>query len=452
MVPQKKKMLPGYTVLDCLGQGTFSIVYRATQDLTGVDIALKQISKNGDLSYDELIHEIGILEKLDHPYVCKYFGFKQNTTHYFILQEYINGTSLLNLVNKRRRLPEAQAQRIFIQLIAALKYLHIDMNIVHRDIKLENILIDSLNTVKLIDFGLSKNASNITSTQCGSFPYAAPEIFYGFEYSSPIDIWSTGVCLFGMLCGFLPFEADSYPELGKKVCNDEPNYPSTLSPNALDLLKRILDKDPNTRIKITEIYQHPFVTSCPDYFIMCDEFIMNESLAMLPRNECDFDEDILEFFQSKGISRSQFLSGYMIKKDEDIIAAYKILKSRNIKKIFSDPKGLLPISHRKSLPPNSINSLAQAKKRCAVSQYLNPQLVLEPHSRSPTRPLLVKPCTKYNNIAQSKILSPIPLRIRHRASSIEIRLRDSIESDSPLTLEGGNRRLSENICFMGSNF
>ena len=141
------------------------------------------------------------MQQLNHSNILKLYEFIETEEFLYLILEYISGCSLQEYIKKKpeRRLDEADACRIFFQIVQALEYCH-SKNVAHRDIKLENILLDSVNNIKLIDFGFSTNypTGQKTKTFCGTPSYMAPEIVSRIEYSGPpVDIWACGVLLFG---------------------------------------------------------------------------------------------------------------------------------------------------------------------------------------------------------------------------------------------------------------
>ena len=170
------------------------------------------------------------------------------------------GGDLLNYVRKRRKLNENTAKVIFKQILSALEYLH-SMNVLHRDIKLDNILLDSKGNIKLGDFGVSKvvKKSEVVYDQCGTPAYIAPEILLDKGYSgSGIDMWSAGVVLYAMLYGTVPFKAHNMKDLHSSIINAKYSLKDTISDEASDLITKILEPNPTHRYTISEILSHPW--------------------------------------------------------------------------------------------------------------------------------------------------------------------------------------------------
>ncbi|KAH0786154.1 CAMK family protein kinase [Histomonas meleagridis] len=176
--------------------------------------------------------------------------------------EYAEEGTLLEYVNTNGPMKENRAKEVFLELILALDYLHNQKRIIHRDLKAENILLDRNFNIRIIDFGLSNiiNQNSPLTTVCGSPSYVAPEMLLDQPYTEKSDIWSAGVLLFAIVASFLPYEDSSIPKLINKILHDEPNFPTHFSSDLKDLLQNMLTKDPNKRITLKGIMQHPWMT------------------------------------------------------------------------------------------------------------------------------------------------------------------------------------------------
>ena len=176
--------------------------------------------------------------------------------------EYVEGGELFDHISTNGRLPEPEAIRIFRQLIAGLSYCH-RFNICHRDLKPENILMDRDRNIKIVDFGMAalQPANKFLNTSCGSPHYASPEVIRAEQYrGDKADIWSCGVILYAMLTGTLPFDsAGDWREVIDVVLTGDYVFPPGLSPQAEDLIFRILQPDPKKRIPIRYMWQHPLI-------------------------------------------------------------------------------------------------------------------------------------------------------------------------------------------------
>jgi 5'-AMP-activated protein kinase, catalytic alpha subunit len=172
--------------------------------------------------------------------------------------EYVEEGELFELIVRRGRLEEEEACRYFKHLVSAVAYLH-QLNIVHRDLKPENLLVDWKGGLKVVDFGLSNTyqPGELLKTACGSPCYAAPEMISSKKYLGlDVDVWSCGVILFAMVCGYLPFEDSNTSLLYKKILSGEYVLPLGVSPAFKDLLSKVLCIDPSRRARVEDIFSH----------------------------------------------------------------------------------------------------------------------------------------------------------------------------------------------------
>lgn len=283
--------IPGFKPLFKLGTGSYSKVYCAIHVDSGARVAIKAINKlelqEDDLTMEAILKEVDIHRKLLHPNIATFYGSLEDQTHYYCVIELASGQSLLNLVNMCGGLCEDAARRNFVQLICAVKYLHENKGVIHRDIKLDNILFDSMGNLKLLDFGFGNTGKDVYTTQCGSYPYVAPELFSGESYTTAIDIWSCGVVLYAMLTGRLPFYSDNMGVLVEMIQRACPDYSGFPSDSSLELVHKMLTKDPARRIKLTDICNHPWVKAADNAGILTVNYDKLYEDSVLKR-EIDF--------------------------------------------------------------------------------------------------------------------------------------------------------------------
>ena len=265
------ELLSDYIIKETIGKGTFSIVKLGINKKTNEKVAIKILKKNKIIHKEDverIEREISILKKLSHINVIKIYKINEDDDKYYIFMEYCENGELFHYIVERQRLSEEESSFFFYQLINGLEYIHSE-NIVHRDLKPENLLLGKYNILKIIDFGLSNfcEVDNYLETPCGSPCYASPEMVSGKKYNGHIiDIWSTGIILFAMMCGFLPFEDQDNDILFKKILKCKIKYPGYLSDISVDLMKKILVRDPEKRITLQEIKLHPFYLKGKDLF------------------------------------------------------------------------------------------------------------------------------------------------------------------------------------------
>ena len=318
---------PGFAQIELIYKGTVATVFKAIHQETGEPVVLK-VFKKIDLSEDERYdfeREVECHRNLDHPFIARFFGVAETETKQCIVMEYTGTDSLLSLLEMSGGVLEFTAEKLFAQLAAALFYLHVRWNISHRDIKLENLMLTKEGDLKLIDFGVSRKTSAFMSTCCGSLPYCAPEIFQGGEYTKAVDIWACGVCLFTLLAGQLPFEDENCGALAQKVLNEEPEYPSQISDQALDLLKQMLEKDPKKRITIEGIIDHPWLQTSQFVDAVTTRLFHDREFKTL---QDTIDKDILRTMEQNGYRSEAVAIQVHGGVDNGATMIYRILRNR----------------------------------------------------------------------------------------------------------------------------
>ena len=342
----KYKKIGNYLILKTIGSGTFSTVKLGLHLPTQQKVAIKILDKSrikDDSDIRRISREIHILSKLYHPNIAQLYETIWSEKHIYIIMEYVDGNHLFNYINSLRKLPELKASKLFVQLISCLEYIHI-LGIVHRDIKPENILLNkNKSQIKLVDFGLSNSYKygTLLKTACGSPCYAPPEMISGKDYQ-PLysDLWSCGVVLYCMLVGKLPFDDEDIKILYKHIKSANFFMPNFLSNSAQDLLKKILNCNPNKRIRIEDIKKHPF-------YLMGEKDINNNRGILVGLEEIPVNETIvrkmkrLYFKDSKKIEENFIINNIKNNSHNDITVIYYLLikKLEGIKdNIRSDTK------------------------------------------------------------------------------------------------------------------
>jgi len=222
-----------------------------------------------------------------HHNVIQIYSVIENPTTIFLIMEYATGGELYDYIVLKKRCSEFEACKFFHQIANGVEYIH-KVGVVHRDLKPENLLLDHKNNIKIVDFGLSNIYSNGLNfrTPCGSPCYAAPEMIEGKIYNGvSADIWSIGIILYAMLCGFLPFDDADNDVLYQKIIDGKFILPDFLSENAKDLLTNILNTNPQKRYTMKQIRSHCWFNSIP--------VIINEGLLINVIN-IPVDEKLLE--------------------------------------------------------------------------------------------------------------------------------------------------------------
>ena len=253
-----------YEIKEKIGEGSFSKVKLGIHIPTKRKVAIKIISKLKLTKKEEirLKREIQIVTQLNHQNIIKIYEIKEDKNNFYLIMEYYSEGDLYRFLSKYNKLNEEDASIIFYQIVNGVEYLHNNF-ICHRDLKLENILIDKKKNVKIIDYNLSnfflESNGCILKTPCGSPYYAAPEMIKNKSYNAKsVDIWSIGIILYVILCGFLPFEDKNSRRLYQKIINSKIFIPNFLSDIARNIIENLLQKNCTKRYTIKQIKKHPF--------------------------------------------------------------------------------------------------------------------------------------------------------------------------------------------------
>ncbi|CEH18151.1 pkinase-domain-containing protein [Ceraceosorus bombacis] len=225
--------------------------------LTGTRVAIKQVPKAHSASLTREIHHH---RRLHHPHVMQLYEVIATESNIWMVSELCAGGELYDYLVERGTMPEPEARRLFGQLCLAVAYIH-GRGIVHRDLKLENVLLDERCNVKLGDFGFTREfeGKRLMDTFCGTTGYAAPEMLAGKKYTGEeVDIWSLGVILYALLCGTLPFDDDDEAVMKQKILACKFDLPDLISEESKDLLSSVLQLDPTSRPSIKSILSHPW--------------------------------------------------------------------------------------------------------------------------------------------------------------------------------------------------
>uniref|UniRef100_A0A671KB97 Maternal embryonic leucine zipper kinase n=1 Tax=Sinocyclocheilus anshuiensis TaxID=1608454 RepID=A0A671KB97_9TELE len=258
------ELLKHYEVYETIGSGGFAKVKLGRHILTGEKVAIKIMEKK-DLGDDlpRVKIEIEAMKNLSHQNVCRLYHVIETSSKIYMVLEYCPGGELFDYIIAKDRLSEEETRVFFHQIISAMAYVH-SQGYAHRDLKPENLLIDEDHNLKLIDFGLCAKPKGGLGfellTCCGSPAYAAPELIQGKAYiGSEADVWSMGVLLYALLCGFLPFDDDNCMVLYRKITRGKYSNPHWLSPASILLLNQMMQVDPKRRLTVKQLLDHPWV-------------------------------------------------------------------------------------------------------------------------------------------------------------------------------------------------
>ena len=270
-----------YEILSVIGEGTFGVVKLGKIKENGESVAIKILEKKKIMNEDDeerVKREIDILQKVHHINVIKTLKIEEDEDNIYLVMEFCEKGELFNHIVEEQKLEEIEAAYYYYQLINGLECIHHN-EVVHRDLKPENLLLSKGYILKIIDFGLSNffDKTNLLSTPCGSPCYASPEMVSGKKYDGfMIDIWSTGIILYAMLCGYLPFEDPDNEILFQKILKCDAEFPEDLSDEAIDLMQKIMVTNPKERITIPKIKKHPFYLKGKEKFKSLHPNLVNE--------------------------------------------------------------------------------------------------------------------------------------------------------------------------------
>uniref|UniRef100_A0A8C8H5V9 non-specific serine/threonine protein kinase n=1 Tax=Oncorhynchus tshawytscha TaxID=74940 RepID=A0A8C8H5V9_ONCTS len=267
--PKLKVTMPDFEYLKLLGKGTFGKVILVKEKATGKYYAMKILKKEVIVAKDEVAHtltENRVLQNSKHPFLTGLKYSFQTPDRLCFVMEYANGGELFFHLSRDRVFSEERARFYGAEIVSALDYLHSEKNVVYRDLKLENLMLDKDGHIKITDFGLCKEGIKDGATMktfCGTPEYLAPEVLEDNDYGRAVDWWGLGVVMYEMMCGRLPFYNQDHEKLFELILMEEIRFPRTLGPEGKSLLSGLLKKDPKQRLgggpdDAKEIMQHKF--------------------------------------------------------------------------------------------------------------------------------------------------------------------------------------------------
>jgi len=266
-----------YTLGDKLGEGSFAVVkqirHKKTKELFACKIIKKSKLQEAELA---ILHdEVDIMHKIEHENCVRLYEIYESKKKLYMVLELLTGGELFDRILEKGSYSEKEASMLMKNVVGAIKYLH-SIGIAHRDLKPENLIYagkpgdKNENVIKITDFGLAKykesdSASQKMHTACGTPGYVAPEVLKNDPYGFAVDLWSMGVILYILLCGFPPFYHQSTAQLYKQIKKGAYDFPAPywdeISDEAKDLVKKLLTVNPQNRATPDEVLEHPWVAS-----------------------------------------------------------------------------------------------------------------------------------------------------------------------------------------------
>ncbi|XP_021526842.2 serine/threonine-protein kinase SIK3 isoform X9 [Aotus nancymaae] len=301
----------GYYEIDrTIGKGNFAVVKRATHLVTKAKVAIKIIDKTqlDEENLKKIFREVQIMKMLCHPHIIRLYQVMETERMIYLVTEYASGGEIFDHLVAHGRMAEKEARRKFKQIVTAVYFCHC-RNIVHRDLKAENLLLDANLNIKIADFGFSNlfTPGQLLKTWCGSPPYAAPELFEGKEYDGPkVDIWSLGVVLYVLVCGALPFDGSTLQNLRARVLSGKFRIPFFMSTECEHLIRHMLVLDPNKRLSMEQICKHKWMKlgdADPNF----DRLIAECQQLKEERQVDPLNEDVLLAMEDMGLDKERTL-------------------------------------------------------------------------------------------------------------------------------------------------
>uniref|UniRef100_A0A672QEZ9 non-specific serine/threonine protein kinase n=1 Tax=Sinocyclocheilus grahami TaxID=75366 RepID=A0A672QEZ9_SINGR len=296
--------------------------------LMHLTVAIKIIDKTqlDAVNLEKIYREVQIMKMLDHPHIIKLYQVMETKNMLYLVTEYAKNGEIFDYLAKHGRLSEPEARRKFWQILSAVEYCH-NRNIVHRDLKAENLLLDGHMNIKIADFGFGNffQPGKPLATWCGSPPYAAPEVFEGQQYEGPqLDIWSMGVVLYVLVCGALPFDGPSLPILRQRVLEGRFRIPYFMTEDCEHLIRRMLVLDPSKRLSIGQIKEHKWMVM----EVPVQRPMLYQQTVEGEARVGEYSEQVLRLMHSLGIDQHKTVESLQNKSYNHFAAIYYLLVER----------------------------------------------------------------------------------------------------------------------------
>ncbi|KAL4229017.1 Serine/threonine-protein kinase sik2 [Mactra antiquata] len=318
-----------YDIERTIGKGNFAVVKLAKHRITKTEVAIKIIDKTrlDQTNLNKVKREVTIMKLLSHQHIIKLYQVMETKNMLYLVSEYAPNGEIFDYIAQHGRMSEAEARKKFWQIINAVDYCHKN-RVVHRDLKAENLLLDSNMNIKIADFGFGNffNGKDPLATWCGSPPYAAPEVFEGKKYVGPqIDIWSLGVVLYVLVCGALPFDGQNLQVLRYRVLSGRFRIPFFMSSDCENLIRRMLVLEPSKRYSMEQIKNH--------HWMQMDKSAASKPSPPSPiigklQKSGEYNEQILRLMQSLGINQQKTVEALKNDSYDHYTAIYYLLLER----------------------------------------------------------------------------------------------------------------------------
>ncbi|XP_022097484.1 serine/threonine-protein kinase SIK2-like [Acanthaster planci] len=326
--PRRGHIRVGFYDIDkTIGKGNFAVVKLAKHRITKSQVAIKIIDKSrlDEANLQKVYREVAIMKMLNNPHIIKLYQVMETKSMLYLVSEYASNGEMFDYLANHGRMTEKEARKKFWQIVNAVQYCH-ERRVVHRDLKAENLLLDANMNIKIADFGFSNffTPGDQLATWCGSPPYAAPEVFEGQRYSGPqLDIWSLGVVLYVLVCGALPFDANTLPQLKERVLAGRFRIPFFMSTECEQLIRKMLVIDPAKRYTIEQIKNHKWMQMEGG-----EPSPVTSPVSDIPKPVGEFNEQALRLMQSLGIDQQRTIESLRRDAYDHYTAIYYLLVER----------------------------------------------------------------------------------------------------------------------------
>ncbi|XP_050402220.2 serine/threonine-protein kinase NIM1 [Patella vulgata] len=338
------KRIGFYRIRGELGSGNFSQVKMGIHALTREKVAIKILDKTKlDQKTQRLLsREIANMDKLHHPNIIRLYEVVETLAKLHMVMEYACGGEIFTKISNEGKLTEAESKGLFAQVVAAVEHMH-DQNIIHRDLKAENVFYASPTLVKVGDFGFStiSRPDQTLNTFCGSPPYAAPELFKDESYfGSYVDIWALGIMLYFMVTGIMPFRAETVAKLKKCILDGSYSIPSYVSDSGQFLIRSTLKHIPHDRFTIAEIKRSEWLRDqhFPKPF---EPYNLNPTPQSQSKQLSDEEQEARKILKELGITEDLLSKGASTDSRNSITGSYRIVLHRVQKKNAGVVEGMM---------------------------------------------------------------------------------------------------------------
>lgn len=320
-----------YKIVKLIGEGSFGKVYLANHRLTHQKVVLKTGNKNDP----NVVREVFYHRQFDFPHITKLYEVIVTESKVWMALEYCPGKELYEYLLMQHRISLEESGKLFAQIVSAVYYAH-SLQCVHRDLKLENILLDKKGRAKITDFGFTRECATKTmlETVCGTTVYMAPELIERKSYDGfKIDIWSLGVILYTMIHGTMPFDEEDETKTKWKIVNEEPFYnDDVVSKDAKDLISQLLCKDPSQRPQLSQVLAHPFLQPYGSSLLEASEKIIKRQRQSTTNFHSKLEKRLLKKLKQSGFDTNAIKHSVIKKKCDSLSGMWFLLLEREMKR------------------------------------------------------------------------------------------------------------------------